>query len=180
MVALLNADGIVGATQGALGVVALLLKRAELAVEAAEEANHSLIRFEIGFDVGSGNGFLKEDLRKARGGSLEADFGKFGGVVAAEVVNEVILIETVLENEILFEAPIFVTAGGPGRDVALENGEAEFAECPNDVFVGDAVAEHAVDQVAGVLGQPSDAAPAASVAASFRGDGVSVGTDYEL
>ena len=172
LVAVFDADGIVGAAEGALGVVALLLERAQFAVEAAEEADHSLIGFEIWFDVGGGRGFLKEDLRKAGGGGLEADFGKFGGVVAAEVINEVVLIQTVLEDEVLFEEPIFVTTCGPVRYVALQDGEAEVVEGGDDVLVGNAVAEHAIDQVAGVLRQAGDAAAAASfVGGHGRDDG---------
>ena len=58
-------------------------------------------------------------MGEACGGGLEADFGQFGGVIAAEVVNQVVLVEAVLEDEVLFEAPFEEAAGGPVGDVAF-------------------------------------------------------------
>jgi hypothetical protein len=107
---------------------------------------------------------VKEDLGEAGGGGLKADFGQFGGIVAAEMIEEVILVEAVLEDEVLFEAPFEVTAGGPVGDVALRNVKTAFIKGEDDVFVVDAVAEHAVDHVALKFWEAGDEAGAAGLA----------------
>lgn len=95
---------------------------------------------------------------------MEADFREFGSVVAAEEIEELILVESVLEDVFLGERPFEVTAGGPTGDVAFGDGEALFVESGDDVFVGDSVPEHAVNHVALDSGQGSDAAIAADFA----------------
>ena len=67
---------------------------------------------------------MDEDLGEASGGGLKADFGELGGIVAAEMIDQVVLVEAVLEDEILFEAPFEVTAGGPIGYVALRDVKA--------------------------------------------------------
>jgi hypothetical protein len=74
-VGIFDADGIVGAAEGAAGVVTLLLKDADFLVKAAEDVDHFGVFVEIGFEILTG--LLNEDLRKACGGGLEADFGEF-------------------------------------------------------------------------------------------------------
>jgi len=108
-----DAGGVVLRAEGAAGVVALFLGRGDLTVQTAEEVNEPGEVVEVSFQVISAGEFLEEDLREAGGGGLEADFGEFRGIVAPEEIQEVILVETVLEDVLLFEAPFEVAAGGP-------------------------------------------------------------------
>ena len=82
----------------------------------------------------------------------------------SEQLARVILVEAVLEDEVLFEAPFEITAGGPVGDVTFSNVETAFIEGEDDVFVVDAIAEHAVDHVALKFWEAGDAAGAAGLA----------------
>jgi hypothetical protein len=66
---------------------------------------------EVGFEIVGAGSFVKEDLGEAGGGGLKADLGQLGSMVAAEMIEEVILVEAVLDDEVLFEAPFEITAG---------------------------------------------------------------------
>lgn len=60
-------------------------------------------------------------------------------------------------------APFLVAAAGfPIGDVALGDGVAEVVERGDDVFVGDAVIEHVIDEVALEFGEAGDDAVAAA------------------
>jgi len=74
----------------------------------------------------------------ACGCRLEANSGKFGGVIAAEEIEHVILFEALGGELLLGEGPFEVTAPGPVRDVALVGGEVLVSEGGDDVFVRDA------------------------------------------
>lgn len=141
------------------------MKDADLAVEAAEDVHHLGEGAEVGFDVVGAGGFLEEDLGEAGGGGLEADFGQLGGIVAAEVINQVVLIQTVLEDQVLLATPLEVTASGPIRDIALRGVKTGVVERSDDVFVRDAIGDHAIDHVALEFGEGSDSALAAGLVA---------------
>ena len=85
-------DGIVFATEGAAGIVALFLGGRDLAVQTAGEVNEFGVVVEVRFRVIGVGEFLKENLGEAGGGGLETDFGQLRGIVAAEEIQEVILI----------------------------------------------------------------------------------------
>jgi hypothetical protein len=155
-----DASRVVGAAEGAAGIVALFLQKSDFVSEAGEEVHHLREGGEV--EVLGAGGFLEEDLGDAGGGGLEADFGEFGGIIAAQMSDEMVLVEAVLEDEFLFELPFGIAApGDPRGDVALGEGETAFINGADDVFVRDAVGEHAADQVAVDLGQGSDPASAA-------------------
>ncbi len=77
---------------------------------------------------------LEEDLGDAGGGGLETDFGQLGRIVAAEEIQEVILIQAIVEHGFLFETPFKIAAGGPIGDITLYNGEPGVVEGGNDVL----------------------------------------------
>src|SRR6266849_4442493 len=77
------------------------------------------------------------------------------------MIDQLILVEPVLKNQIMFEAPFKMAASGPTGDVALSHGKAFFVKGGDDVLVRDAVAEHPVDHVALDFGETSDAASTA-------------------
>lgn len=135
--------------------------RRQLTVKPAEEFDEfgELVEVEVGA-IGL-EGFLEENVREASGGDLKADFGQFGGIVAAKEIQELILVEAVLEDMFLGVLPFEVTAGSPIGDVAVIDGVASLVEGGDDVFVGDRIPEHAVDHVALEFGEAGDAAVAA-------------------
>ena len=92
MVFVFDAGGGVGGTKGPAGIVALFLHDRNLAVEAAKDIDHFGESAEVGFDIGSAGGFLQEDLGDSHSGGLETDFGQLGGVLAAEIIDQVVLI----------------------------------------------------------------------------------------
>ena len=99
--------------EGAAGLVALFLGRGDLAVKTAEQANKRFKVLEVSFRVLRASEFLEKNLREACGGGLEADFGELRGIVAAEEIQKLILVEAILEDMFLGEAPFEVTASGP-------------------------------------------------------------------
>jgi len=96
-----DTGGIVLAAERAARVVALFLGRGDLAVETDQEVNEFGEVVEMSFRVISAGEFLEEDLREAGGGSLEADFGELRGIVAAEEIQHVILVQSILEDVFL-------------------------------------------------------------------------------
>ena len=109
---------------------------------------------------------LEEDLGDAGSGGLKTDFGQFGRIVAAEEIEEVILIEAIIENGFLFETPFEVAAGGPIGNVAFDELEAGLVEGGDNIFVGNTVPKHAIDHVALDFGKGGHAAIAADFAAA--------------
>ena len=92
---------------------------------------------------------------------MQADFGQFAGVVAAERVHEVILMEMQLDGEVLGETPFAIAAVGlPIGDVALSDFDADLLEGLDDMFLGNVVKEHAIDDVANGFGEARDFAVA--------------------
>ena len=164
-----DASRVVSGAEGAAGVVALFLEGGDVAVKAAKEVDHWGEGAEITFDISGVGGFLEEDLREASGGGLKADFGDLGSIIAAEMIDEVVLVEPVLEDEFLNGAPLAITAGGPIGDIALSDSEAGLADGGGDVPVMDAVGDHVIDHVANRLGQASDAAATAGLVLRDRG-----------
>jgi hypothetical protein len=150
-----------------LGVfAAIILESDEFAVETAEEHNVRGEGLEVGLKL-AGGGLVDQELGDLGGSGLEADFGEVGGGVAAEVFNEVVLVEAGGDGEFLLESPFVVAAaGGPVGDVAFRDGDGVLGEGLDDLGVGDAVLEHAADQVAVGLGKAGDDAVAASFAES--------------
>jgi hypothetical protein len=167
LVVVFDTGGVVSGTQGTAGIVALLLELGDFAVKAAEDINHLGEGGQVRFDIFGASGLLEEDLREPGGGGLEADFGQFGGVFAAEMIGEVVLVEAVLQEEVLFEAPFEVAAGGPVGDVTFGDVEPEVVEGANDILIGDTIPDHAADHIALEFGEGSDA----TFAAGFVGLG---------
>jgi len=133
--------------------VAEFLEFEEFVADAAEHDDDGAGLFEV--EAGA-----QEELGVTGGDHLEADFGQFGGVVAEEV-GEGILLESGFEEEGLFVAPLAVAAaGGPVGDVARGELEAALLEGAGDFLVGDGVGEHVVDHVAFEFGQVGDFAVA--------------------
>lgn len=126
----------------------MFLQNGDFAIEPAEDVHHLGKSAEVSLDIFGAGDFLEEDLGEASGGGLETDFGELGGIVSAEVIDEVILVEAVVDDEILLEAPFEVAAGGPIGDIAFGEGKAGLMNCGDDVFVWNAIPEHAVDHVA--------------------------------
>ena len=71
---------------------------------------------------------------------MQADFGEFGGVVTAEEIDEVVLVEAEVSGVFLGEAPFAVAAPIlPIGDVLLVDDDAQFVErllrfCPGRCF----------------------------------------------
>ncbi len=142
------------------GLVAVFLEDMNLASQSAEDANGASEFFGFGFELLSGFG-LEEELGEFGGDELEADFGELGGVVGAEVSEEIVLKEPGFEGAILSDAPITITTSSfPVGDVAFGDFELEFTECIDDLGMRNVVAEHAVDHVAGFEGKAGDFAVA--------------------
>ena len=148
--------------EGAAGLIALFLESGNFPGYAAEGVDQAGIHLRPGGELVGG--FLQEKLGDAGGGGLKADFGQFGGIFAAEVVEEVILFEVVLENEFLLGLPFEVAAVGPVRNVLFGQGEAAFAQGVDDVLIGEPIGEHTVDHVALGFRQASHMALAAAFA----------------
>lgn len=161
LVLILDPVDIISTAEGAPCIIALLLQGGQVAGDAAEKADHLRKSWEISFDIFGVGGFLNEDLGNAGSGGLEADLGQFGGVIAAEVIDEVVLVEAILSDYFLLKFPIEETAGGPVGDVAFFKQVTNLFESGDDVLVRDTVGEHAVDHVAMELGQLGNAAFAA-------------------
>jgi hypothetical protein len=123
----------------------------------------------MSFGVVGTSQFLEKDLRKAGGSGLETDFGKLLGIVGAEEVQEIILVEAVLKDRFLLEAPFEVAASGPGRNVSFGDGKILVAKGGDNVFVRHGVPEHAVDHISLKPGEASDTAVAADFARGGRG-----------
>ena len=70
------------------GIVAVLLEGVDVAGEAAEGGDRASEFFRVG-----GQGFLglglEEELREISGRELQADFGQAGGVVFAQVLEQI-------------------------------------------------------------------------------------------
>jgi hypothetical protein len=96
-------DGIVLASEGATGVVALFLGDSDLAIETNHEVNELGIIVDVSFRVLCLGEFLEQDLREAGGSGLKAYFGKLRGIVAAEEIQHLILVEAILEDVFLGE-----------------------------------------------------------------------------
>ena len=84
-----------------------------VALQTDQDVNEPGVIVEISFRVLPAGEFLEQDLRKAGGSGLEADFGKLRGVIAAEEIQHVILVEAILQDVLLGEGPFEVTAHGP-------------------------------------------------------------------
>ena len=96
-------DGIVLTSEGAAGVVAVFLGDGDLSVKTKQKVNELGIIVEVSLRVLRPSQFCEEDLRDASGGGLEAHFGQLRGVVAAEEIHHVILVEAILEDVFLGE-----------------------------------------------------------------------------
>jgi hypothetical protein len=160
----LDPGRVIFGAEGEAGIIAGFLSGSNFTVEAAEEVNEFGVTFEVCLRVLGAGEFLEEELREAGGGGLEADFGDFGGIVAAEEIEEMVLVEAVLEDGLLFEGAFEVAAGGPIGEIAFADGVVGLIEGGDDVFVRDPVPEHAVDHVPLEFGETGDAAMAADFA----------------
>ena len=96
-------NGIVLTSEGAAGVVAVFLSDGDLSVKTKQEVNELGIIVEVSLRVLRPSQFREEDLRDAGGGGLEAHFGQLRGVLAAEEIHHVILVEAILEDVFLGE-----------------------------------------------------------------------------
>jgi len=142
-------------------VIAEFLQVQQFFVDAAEEGDGRLEFGDIAIGAGGESGFAEEQLGKADGGGLEADLGQVGRVIAAVILEEIVLTERGLEGVVVEGAPFGVAAvGDPIRDVAFGDDEAELFDGLGDFLIGNAAANEAADQIAFVLGQGSDGAGA--------------------
>ena len=92
---------------------------------------------------------------------MKADLRDVAGIVAAEKVDEVVLVPMNLDGVFLSEAPFAIAAVSfPIGDVALSDVDVEFREGVDDVFLLNMIEEHAVDDVAHGFVQASDLAVA--------------------
>src|SRR5205807_3293947 len=91
------------------GVVAVLLKRLDLAGEAAEDREGLGEFFGRGGKLLARFGFDKK-LGEMRRGELKADFGKLTGVILAQIFHQVFLEKPGINCAILFDTPFLVTA----------------------------------------------------------------------
>ena len=108
----------------------------------------------------------EEELGELSGGCLKAQFGEFTGIVAAEEIEEVVLVNVKLDAVFLGEAPFAITAAGfPIRDVALRDVDPDLLECSGDVFLRNMIEKHPVDGVAHGLWEARDLAVARLLAA---------------
>ncbi len=87
------------------------------------------------------------------------------GIIAADEIQHVILLKAIFEDMFLGEGPFEVTAGGPIGNVPLSDCEVGFIEGADNIFVGNAIPEHAVDHVALEFGEAGNPAIAADFAA---------------
>jgi hypothetical protein len=172
-----DADWIDVATESATGIVALFLGSRDLAIEAAKQVHELGIAVEVRFRVVGAGEFLEQNLGEPGSGGLETDFGQIGGVVTAEEIEEVILLETVLEGLFLCQGPFEVAAGGPIGNVALgDTAEAGFSEGGDNVLVGDRIPDHAIDHIAFAAREAGDSAIAPGFAGRVE-DGQMSGVD---
>lgn len=162
---ILNVDRVVFVAKGALGVVALFLCGRDFAIETAEQIDHAGVIVEIRFGILGAIEFSQENLGKASGGGLKADFGQFRGIVAAQKIEEVLLVEAIIEDGFLLETPFEMAAVGPIGNIFFAETEAGIVESGDDVFIGNAIPKHAVDHVALYAREASDATMAAVFAA---------------
>lgn len=143
-----DAIGIVVGAEGFGGVIAGSLEGFELGGDAIEHGDAAFVFLWIGGEELLGFGREKEPGELC-GGDLKADFGEFGGVVAAEKIKEAVLVKAELKGVFLCEAPFAVAAVGfPVGDVALGDANAEFVEGGDDSFLRDILKEHAINDVA--------------------------------
>ena len=164
-------EQLTGAAQVFVSFLTVFLEGGDFTVEAAEHVHQVLVLGQGGFDVGAGDGFVDEQLGDASGGGLETDFGQFGRLIAPDVIEKSVLDMAMVGEVRLFVEPVEVTAGGPVGKVAFGYGEAAFIDGANDLLIGRAVGDHAVDHVAAVLGEAGDEAVAAEFAERGRGRG---------
>ena len=142
------------------GIVAIFLKPIELAIETAKGVNGERKFFGVGGQLFA-SVWLEEELGELGGGELNADFGELGGVIGAEMFDEVVLEEAGFDGAILRDAPVAIAAAGfPVRNVALGGCDTVFGERVGDFGMGDVVTEHAIDHVADGVGKASDFASA--------------------
>lgn len=169
----LDAGG--GAIGFGLALIAVFLNGEEFLIDAAEEVDHGFEFGKVGFGIRPGSSLAHQGLGEASGGGLETDLGQVGRVVGAVVLEERILAESALEGVLAKRAPFGVTAvGDPIGNIAVGEDEAEFSEGEGDFFVGDAVGNHAADQIAFVAGKRGDGAGARAGVKDgegWRGDG---------
>ena len=155
-----NAIGIVVAAEGFGSVVAGLLEGFKLAGDAIEHGDAAFVLLWVGGQELLGFGLEKEPGQLG-GGDLKTDFGKLGGVVAAEKINKAVLVKAELGGVFLCEAPFAVaTLSFPVGDVLLVNGNAEFVEGGDDFVLGNVLKEHAIDDIANGFWEASDLADA--------------------
>jgi hypothetical protein len=164
------AFGIVFPTNSFGTVIAILLHPLDLGIDAGEVGEAAVILLRVGSQK-----FRRlraeEEFGKTHGGKLKAEFGEFGGVVAAEKREHVVLVEAKGDGLILGHAPFPIAAAGfPVGDVAPGDFNADLLKRANDSVVRDIIAEHAIYHIAVKLWQPRDLA----VAGSFGGRGVTL------
>jgi hypothetical protein len=156
-------DGFGTFFHGGSAIVPVLLEPEDFTTQTAEGADDAEVLVEVGFEI---SGF-DEQFGEGSGSELETDFRKLAGVLFAEEIHEGILANAVFEDVFLIFEPIEIAAAGPIGDVASGDGAADFIKGLDDVWVGGALGEHLVDEVALEFGEASDIA----VAAMFAGFG---------
>lgn len=155
-----DARGIIPKADTLRALVAVFLEGFELRGDAGEGGDAKIVGLWIGRKEFGGSR-REEELRKVGGGSLEANFGKFAAIMAADEVDEVILMVVKLDGMFLSEAPFAVAAVGfPIGNVALRNVDADFFKCLGDFFLWDVVKEHAVNDVSDGFWKAGDLAVA--------------------
>jgi len=97
-----------------------------------------------------------EDLADAEGGDLLGGFVDFGVIMFAEEVKEELDLGVGLFAAFLFGEPEEIAGLFPTGDVAFGEPRGARAEQEEDLGIGDALAEHAIEVFADVGGELAD------------------------
>ena len=100
---------------------------------------------------------LKQVPGHLTGGKLKPDLRDLAGLLVAEVLEQMVLMEADFSGAIFLEAPLGVTTAGlPVGDVALSDRDAEFTKGVDNSAGGAVIAQHATNHVAVLFGQACD------------------------
>jgi hypothetical protein len=148
--------GVIGLVGGGRVLVTELLDFHKLARNAAKRVGDADVVVEAGVRVGGLGMSGQEELAEMSGGDLEAGGGQINVVVVGEDVEDGLFANAVGGKAFLVQEPVLVATLVPVGDVARGNGVAELSQGGDDLFVGDTVFEHVVDEVPVGFGEGGD------------------------